>query len=72
MQQHSSTVLTFTTAHVFGYDIKVYRVVILFDEQILSLPTMLVGFPPGHVNTTSANRTHIKMFVRYNNVRILP
>jgi hypothetical protein len=39
VHRHSSTVLSFTTVHVYGYSI--YRVFILFDEHIFHFPLCL-------------------------------
>ena len=70
---HAATHLYCSSLHYSTSSVTTYKW-LSFDckKKILSLPTMLVGFPAGHVNTTSANRTQIKMFVRYNNVRVLP
>jgi hypothetical protein len=47
------------------------KVIILFDEFLLSVPAVLVGFLAGHFNITSTGRKQVTIFVRYN-ISILP
>ena len=53
-------------------DSRIKQVVILCHEYLLSFPAVPVDFKEGHTNMTSNERKQIMMFVRYNDVHILP